>query len=93
MDNENKPCASTGHESLIHDLINPNIPKSEREHAAAREIEKLLENKQPILTDEEVWLRAYCAAISNGKDDRNMCLNISNVCLNDFRKIFRNNNE
>lgn len=51
------------------------------------------EKKEPVLTDEEVWLRAYCAAISNGKNDRSMCLNISNVCLNDFKNIFRKNNE
>ena len=32
---------ATPHDQLIEALLNPNVPKTEREHAAAREIEKL----------------------------------------------------
>jgi hypothetical protein len=33
--------AATPHHDLIAELLNPNIPKTEREHAASREIERL----------------------------------------------------
>ena len=32
---------ATPHKELMAQLLNPNVPKSEREHAAAREIERL----------------------------------------------------
>ena len=38
-----KPKAATPSDDLLADLMNPNIPKSEREHAAVREIERLRE--------------------------------------------------
>lgn len=34
-----KPKVARPHEQLINELLNPNTPKTEREHAAAREIE------------------------------------------------------
>jgi hypothetical protein len=33
--------AATPHHDLIAELLNPNTPKTEREHAASREIERL----------------------------------------------------
>ena len=35
--------AATPHKDLIAELMNPNNPKNEREHAAVREIERLQE--------------------------------------------------
>ena len=48
------------------------------------------ENKQPILTDEEVWLRAYCASMSNN-DDSAEWYSDANECLEDFKYRFRQN--
>lgn len=40
---------ATPHVNLIAELMNPNIPKNEREHAAVREIERLREAlAQPV---------------------------------------------
>jgi len=36
----------TPHDQLIEALLHPSVPKTEREHAAAREIEKLLEENE-----------------------------------------------
>lgn len=41
MDKNTNQCSATPHELLIESLLDPRIPKTEREHAAAREIEKL----------------------------------------------------
>ncbi len=38
---KDKAKAATPHHDLIAELLNPNIPKNEREHAAVREIERL----------------------------------------------------
>jgi hypothetical protein len=38
-----KEVNATPHAELISDLMNPNNPKNEREHAAVREIERLCE--------------------------------------------------
>ena len=34
-------CEATPHKQLIEEILNPNIPKNEREHAACREIQNL----------------------------------------------------
>jgi len=49
------------------------------------------ENKQSILTDEEVWLRAYCASISNSNESvtPHIWQKDADKCLNDFNKKFR----
>lgn len=39
---------ATPHKQLIEELLNSNVPKNEREHAAAREIEKLLEENKRL---------------------------------------------
>lgn len=36
------------HDELIHELLDSRIPKSEREHAAAREIERLREEVKEL---------------------------------------------
>jgi hypothetical protein len=40
---------ATPHAELIAELMNPNIPKNEREHAAVREIERLRQTRQAII--------------------------------------------
>jgi hypothetical protein len=40
---------ATPHAELIAELMNPNNPKNEREHAAVREIERLQETQQAII--------------------------------------------
>lgn len=47
-----------------------------------------MENK---LTDEEVWLRAYCASISNSTPSLTQYAwqKDADACLDDFRKKFR----
>ena len=42
------------------------------------------------LTDEEVWLRAYCASMSNN-DDSAEWYSDANECLEDFKYRFRQN--
>ena len=37
------------HDELIRELLDPRIPKSEREHAAAREIERLRKEPHPAI--------------------------------------------
>ena len=41
--NDDREMAATPHAELIDELMNPNNPKNEREHAAVREIERLQE--------------------------------------------------
>jgi len=56
---------STPHAELIAELMNPNNPKNEREHAAVREIERLRESlKQRTwvgLTKDEMETLSYKA--------------------------------
>ena len=40
---------ATPHTELISELMNPNNPKNEREHAAVREIERLRETQQAVI--------------------------------------------
>jgi hypothetical protein len=40
--------AATPHHDLIAELLNPNTPKTEREHAASREIERLQALEAPV---------------------------------------------
>ena len=50
------------------------------------------EQQQPKLTDEEVWLRAYCASVSNSRVGSSMVWEEdANKCLEDFNKKFRQN--
>lgn len=51
------------------------------------------ENKQTKLTDEEVWLRAYCAAISSGDFSQLSCNNVAGQALRDFKSRFKKNND
>ena len=47
---------ATPHEELIAELMNPNNPKNDREHAAVREIERLRETlEQPEQESLEYW--------------------------------------
>jgi hypothetical protein len=46
--------SSTPHAELIAELMNPNKPKNEREHAAVREIQKLQEALKRLSTEETV---------------------------------------
>ena len=53
-----KPMAATPHKQLIDELMDSRIPKSEREHAAAREIEKLRKVIEAAEKQEPVaWLQ------------------------------------
>jgi hypothetical protein len=44
---DNMTYVATPHEELIASLLNPNTPKSEREHAACEEIERLRKQITP----------------------------------------------
>jgi len=67
---DNQEKTSTPHTELIAELMNPNNPKNEREHAAVREIERLRESlKQGTwvgLTDAD---RLELAAAQHGWED------------------------
>ena len=41
------------------------------------------------LSDEEVWLRAYCAAASNAVSFSSSCPKVADCMLAEFRKRFR----
>ena len=45
------------------------------------------ENKQQKLTDEEVWLRAYCAAITN--NNIHDWSETSDIALEEFKERFK----
>lgn len=50
------------------------------------------ENKQPILTDEEVWLRAYLVGFQCDEiTSREQCEGFANAVLGVFKKRFRKN--
>ena len=67
---DNQEKTSTPHTKLIAELMNPNNPKNEREHAAVREIKRLRESlKQRTwagLTDAD---RLELAAAQHGWED------------------------
>ena len=68
--------AATPHHDLIAELLNPNTPKTEREHAASREIERLQALKAPVqdvkeLFGYEIWgcfYRTFDEALEAFKD-------------------------
>jgi len=46
------------------------------------------------LTDEEVWLRAYCASMSNSiVNGREIWNRDANMCLQDFNKKFKSKHD
>lgn len=47
------------------------------------------ENKQPILTDEEVWLRAYCAAMPYRNNNPERCSDDADTALCFFHATFK----
>lgn len=47
MDND-KPCQATPHGTLLEQIMDSNLPKSEREWAAAREIATLRKENEQI---------------------------------------------
>jgi hypothetical protein len=53
---KDKAKAATPHHDLIAELLNPNIPKNEREHAAVREIERLQALAAPTVHEPVAWL-------------------------------------
>jgi hypothetical protein len=68
--------AATPHHDLIAELLNPNTPKTEREHAASREIERLQALEAPVqdvkeLFGYEIWgcfYRTFDEALEAFKD-------------------------
>jgi hypothetical protein len=55
---------ATPHATLIEELLDSRVPKTEREHAAAREIEKL----KASLSDERELIAAWVADMCQGLD-------------------------
>lgn len=49
---DEQAMAATPHTELISELMNPNNPKNEREHAAVREIERL----QEAMAQKQEWI-------------------------------------
>ena len=41
------------------------------------------------LTDEEIWLRAYCAAMTNNSVEPVNWVHEADICLSDFKKRFK----
>lgn len=77
---------ATPHALLINELLDSRVPKTEREHAAAREIENLRaallitpQREWVDLTDEEIdyWIgsnsakKALCRAIESALKEKN----------------------
>jgi hypothetical protein len=70
MMNDDQVMAATPHAELLAELMNPNTPKNEREHAAVREIERLREalaqpEQEPVAwayvnSDDECEQIEYC---------------------------------
>lgn len=54
---------ATPHRELMAQLMNPNVPKSEREHAAVREIERLREHAVVLAATVEEVERERCAKL------------------------------
>jgi hypothetical protein len=53
---------ATPHNTLIEELMDSRIPKTEREHAAAREIERL---REAIKQAEQPWVKTYAGGKPN----------------------------
>lgn len=84
---------ATPHAELIADLINPNNPKNEREHAAVREIERLREAlENPVLEDIEQYrlqMAGICtAALGYWKNGDNINPNYNTLALRDVAKLY-----
>jgi hypothetical protein len=60
---KDKAKAATPHHDLIAELLNPNIPKNEREHAAVREIERLQALAAPVQKRPPNCGTGYCSCI------------------------------
>jgi len=54
---EDEAKAATPHHDLIAELLNPNTPKTEREHAASREIERLQALATPVRNPDISFLK------------------------------------
>jgi hypothetical protein len=54
---------ATPRRELMAQLMNPNVPKSEREHAAVREIERLREHAVVLAATVEAVERERCAQL------------------------------
>lgn len=84
---------ATPHAELIADLMNPNNPKNEREHAAVREIERLCEAlAKPVLEDIEQYrlqMAGICtAAIGYWKEGDNINPDYNTLALRDVAKLY-----
>jgi hypothetical protein len=55
MMNDDQVMAATPHAELLAELMNPNTPKNEREHAAVREIERLREALAQPVQEPVAW--------------------------------------
>jgi hypothetical protein len=84
---------ATPHAELIAELMNPNNPKNEREHAAVREIEQLRETlAKPVLQDIEQYrlqMAGICtAAIGYWKDGDGIHPDYDTLALRDVAKLY-----
>jgi hypothetical protein len=84
---------ATPHAELIAELMNPNISKNEREHAAVREIERLREAlENPVLQDIEQYrlqMAGICvAAIGYYKEGDNIHPDCNTLALRDVAKLY-----
>lgn len=84
---------ATPHAELIAELMNPNNPKNEREHAAVREIERMRESlENPVLEDIEQYrlqMAGICtAAIGYWKDGDKIDPDYNTLALRDVAKLY-----
>jgi hypothetical protein len=84
---------ATPHAELIAELMNPNNPKNEREHAAVREIERMREAlENPVLEDIEQYrlqMAGICtAAIGYWKEGDNINPDYNTLALRDVAKLY-----
>jgi hypothetical protein len=84
---------ATPHAELIAELMNPNNPKNEREHAAVREIERMRESlENPVLEDIEQYrlqMAGICtAAIGYWKDGDKIDPDYNTLALRNVAKLY-----
>lgn len=89
----NEAGMATPHAELIAELMNPNNPKNEREHAAVRMIERLQEAlPKPVLQDIEQYRLQMAgistAAIGYWKEGDNIHPDYDTLALRDVAKLY-----
>jgi len=70
MELDERGCVATTHADLIAAIMDPKVPKTEREHAAGREIEKLREQ----INTRDKTLDAVIEVLKDARDGNMMAM-------------------